>query len=125
MAKTYVNLDAQWLAELAAQLDVPGTGSSETARLLQIADHLESMDEKLRNLQSARTYEDGRRDERIAMLGRSNLPVQSVEINPELAKAIAAAPVKKIPAKTKAPKERPEEFKELDALLLDIDLDDF
>jgi hypothetical protein len=123
MAKTYVNLDAAWLAEFGNGLAVNGVLDGPAARLIQIADHLESMDNKLQNL-SSRTYEDGRRDERIAMLSRSNLPIQSVELNPDLAAAMAAVPVKKIPNAKVKPKKEPPQFKELDNLLLDVDVDD-
>lgn len=88
----FVNLDAKWLSDLAAAFD----GEKEQARLLLIADRLEKLDEQVRNLQGE--FARGVAVERERIFGRSNLPLQSVEVSPELRDAILAsnAPVKKI-----------------------------
>jgi hypothetical protein len=90
----FVNLDARWLANLANAFD----GEPEQARLLLIAEHLQSMDEKLQNLSnSVGEFERGVQAERLRIFGRSNLPPQSVEVSPELhAALLASKPVKKI-----------------------------
>jgi len=91
----FVNLDAAWLAELAAAFE----GEPEQARLLLIAEHLQGMDEKLQNLSNAPgEFERGVRTERERIFGRTNLPLQGVEVSPELRDAIlrSQAPVKKI-----------------------------
>lgn len=88
----FVNLDAKWLSDLAAAFD----GEEEQARLLLIADRLEKLDEQVHNLQGE--FARGVAVERERIFGRSNLPLQSVEVSPELRDAILAsnAPVKKI-----------------------------
>lgn len=91
----FVNLDAAWLAELAED-EYIAANPATSARLRLIAQRLESMDEKLRNLQSTKTYADGVRDERMRMLSRSNLPIQSIELTPELVAAIKRTPVHKV-----------------------------
>lgn len=99
MPAEFVNLDARWLANLAAAFE----GEPEQARLLFIAEHLQSMDEKLQNLTANSNqigeFERGVQAERLRIFGRSNLPPQSVEVSPELHAMLlkAAIPVKKIP----------------------------
>lgn len=99
MSAEFVNLDAKWLAEFAQPGNV--IGEYEQARLLRIAEHLQSMDEKLQNLTSNSNqigeFERGVQAERLRIFGRSNLPPQSVEVSPQLhAMLLKAPPVKKI-----------------------------
>ena len=90
----FVNLDAAWLAELAAAFE----GEPEQARLLLIAERLEKLDERVQNLQSGpNDFDRGVQAERLRIFGRSNLPPQSVEVSPELhAALLKTVPVKKI-----------------------------
>ncbi len=89
----FVNLDAQWLADLAAR-SVIALPDVEIARLLLIAQHLESLDERVRNLSS---FEEGVAEGLRRAYSRSNLPVQANgSISPELAEMIARTPVRKV-----------------------------
>lgn len=86
MSQTFTNLDAQFLFDFAEDREYDGV---HNVRFVLIAQHLQSMDEKLQNLAAARSYSDGVRDERLRILGRSNLPLQSSEISPELSMELA------------------------------------
>lgn len=97
----FVNLDAKWLRELADDEYI--TRNQQTAvRLIGIAQRLESLDERLRNLEAQGDqlgeFARGVAAERERIFGRSNLPLQSVEVSPELRDAIlkSNAPIKKI-----------------------------
>jgi hypothetical protein len=101
--KVFVSKDAERLAELSAKQTLT---ARDQADLFGIAERLERLDERLRNLSSAtphtpgRTYADGVRDERLRILGRSNLPTQSVELvgadAETIQRAMAAGRVKKV-----------------------------
>lgn len=91
----FVNLDAAWLHDLAAAFE----GEPEQARLLLIAERLEKFDEQVRNRASQLgEFERGVAAERERIFGRSNLPLQSVEVSPELRAAVLAkhVPIKRI-----------------------------
>lgn len=95
MADHFTNLDALWLRQLADHLDAHGQGLVEDTginRLRLIAQHLQSMDEKLAVLQGNRTYDQGWADAHRTILGRSNI----VANNPEGEDAIGAAIIKQI-----------------------------
>lgn len=123
----FTNMDARWLAELSKDLLKPvvNLGASDAARLAAIAEHLQSMEEKLVNLQSfTATYDQGVADERARWLSRSNLPLQSVELSPELAMAMAKAATTIKPRKVSKEKPKPKEEEFVDPLAhITIDLD--
>lgn len=107
MPAEFVNLDARWLVEFAEQFqNASGEPNrnydADYARFIRIAEHLQSMDEKLQNLTANSNqigeFERGVQAERLRIFGRSNLPPQSVEVSPELHAMLlkAAVPVKKI-----------------------------
>lgn len=90
---TFTNLDAMWLSELAAGTTVKlALGDERLARLHLIAQHLQSMDEKLAILQNNRTYDQGWADAMRTVMGRSNI----VADNPVGEDAIGAAIIKQI-----------------------------
>lgn len=92
--RVFVSKDAERLAELAAKFTLT---ACDQADLFGIAERLERLDERLRNIDRAtpatfgKTYADGVRDERQRILGRSNLPIQSIELRGEDADFIATA----------------------------------
>lgn len=164
---TFVNLDAQFLYDLAVEMDSGEMPDETTVRLRTVARHLESLDERVRNLSGKRTdlgpiiqelaqaeldnaigwaqeggvyngheseftiepfvagatqlverirdalkpeiYEAGIVEGKRRYLMRSNLPLQPVELNPDLRQAIAKStvPVKKLPSGKPRPVAKP------------------
>lgn len=105
----YVNLDAQFLVELAAEMDGDEEPDEQTVRLRVIAQRLEHMDEQVRNFAGNPAYEAGIIEGKRRYLMRSNLPIQSVELTPDLAAAVAKSnvPVKRIPSGKPKPEVKP------------------
>jgi hypothetical protein len=98
--KVFVSKDAERLAELSAKQTLTAW---DQINLFSIAERLERLDERVRNLTAhspGKTYADGVRDERLRILGRSNLPLQSVELTgadaETIQRAMAAGQVKKV-----------------------------
>lgn len=130
----FVNLDAKWLKDLASQeavdLDFDGQWDEACVRLLVIAERLEKLDEANRNLQangnSVGEFERGVKAERERIFGRTNLPLQSVEVNEQLRAAVLAStrPVKKVTA-IKPPKEPGKKLDRgtLDAVIAGLKID--
>lgn len=108
--RIFVSVDAARLAELSSKLTLT---ARDQADLFGIAERLERLDERLRNIDSAtpvtfgKTYADGVRDERARIFGRSNLPVQSVELREDdadfIATAVALGRVKRVVKKKPVP----------------------
>lgn len=127
---TFVNKDAEWLLELSNATELR---EQERIRLALIAQRLEDFDERLRNLSSmtahsdGKTYADGVRDAMIRYYSRSNLPIQSVALDPEVATAMQRTSERKKAKVTKVPTGvTAEEFrkqKERNALRIVLNLD--
>lgn len=128
MTQTFTNLDAQFLVDLASRLaelpiGTPGRNTETEARLVLCAQHLQSMDEKLVNLQNARSYSDGVRDERLRILGRSNLPLQSAELSPELSMELAKRQTAIKPRRAERAEPAPRKAGLSSAILKDLKID--
>jgi hypothetical protein len=105
---TFVNLEAQWLWDYAQEL-IDIEPAPELYKLQTIAIHLESLDETARNLQSNDIFTAGIIEGKRRMLARSNLPIQSVELTPDLARAVAKSKVqpRRVPPGHKATTKKP------------------
>lgn len=93
---TFVNLDAKFLHDLAVEMEDGEAPDETTVRLRQIARNLEHLDERNRNLMSANPdyasgFAAGIVEGKRRYLARSNLPIQSVEINDSAALREAVA----------------------------------
>lgn len=119
---TFVNLEAQWLWDYAQELiDIEPT--PELFRLQTIAHHLERFDEQVRGLARNDMYTAGIVEGKRRMLARSNLPIQSVELTPDLAKAVRESkvvPRRVTPAKP-APARKPNPLS-VAGIVLDLSL---
>lgn len=105
----YVNLDAKFLVELATEMDGEDEPDEHSVRLRVIAQRLEHLDEQVRNFGSNDTYQAGIIEGKRRYLLRSNLPLQAVELSPDLRKAVlnSSVPVKKIPSGKPRPELKP------------------
>lgn len=98
--KPFVNMDAAFLFDLAAEMDADEEPDETTVRLRGIADRLERLDEQLRNLTKLGPFEAGIVEGKRRYLMRSNLPLQTSELTPDLRKVVLASnvPVKRVPS---------------------------
>lgn len=117
----FVNLDAKYLSDMADEMDGEAEPDEASMRLRGIAARLERLDEQVRNLQATDAFKAGIVEGKRRYLARSNLPVQSVELNPDLAKAIAAHPVTKVTAAKPQVSKKPSVLS-LNGLVLDLSL---
>lgn len=111
----YVNLDAKFLADLSAWIDEGWDvlDDDTPVRLRVIAQRLEHLDEQVRNLTGAlaeddpvkAAYQAGIMEGKRRYLARSNLPLQSSELTPDLAKAVRESKV--VPKRVEAGKPKP------------------
>lgn len=128
--RIFVSKDAERLAELSSKLTLTAL---DQADLFGIAERLEKLDERLRNIASAtpvtpgRTYADGVRDERERIFGRSNLPIQSVELREDraalIAQAVAGGRARRVtPPKPLPPERKPTlpRYPSLEGLKIDL-----
>lgn len=105
----YVNLDARFLVELADEMDGGEEPDAHSVRLRLIAQRLERLDEQARNFANNDAYTAGIIEGKRRYLARSNLPVQSSELTPDLAAAAArsSVPVKRLPTGKPKPPPKP------------------
>lgn len=121
---SFVNLDAQFLHELAEGFERDDLATA--ARLYAVARNLEALDERLRNLLASSPYEAGKRAALNEIYSRSNIPPEEGEVE-MLANRLALPAVKRIPrgvSGTAKPKARTTKQKLADeiASLIEIDL---
>lgn len=114
MKDHFTNMDALWLSQLADSF----RGEPEEARLRLIAQHLQSMDEKLCVLQANRTYDQGWADAHRSIMARSNIiadnPAGEDAIGAQIIKQInsleAQGKVKRIALGERALEDKPDKF---------------
>lgn len=105
----FVNLDSMWLANLAD--DFRGDDDEIAARLLRIAEHLQSLDNRVAALGNG--YEQGVRDATARMRARSNILSENPEADAEgeaILEQLTSIKVKHIPMGVRALDDRPHEF---------------
>ena len=114
MVDNFTNLDALWLSQLADSL--PREQAATQSRLRLIAQHLQSMDERIAVLQNNRTYEQGWADAQRQILGRSNIvnppeeDARGQEILALIDKRVAEGRVKRVPLGERALDDQPHVF---------------
>jgi len=121
VADHFTNLDALWLQSYVDGSFTPRSALEQAecnARMLLIAQHLQSMEEKLVALQSNRTYDQGWADAHRTILGRSNIvannPAGEDAIGAQIIKQInsleAQGKIKRVPLGERALEDAPHKF---------------
>lgn len=121
MPDTFTNLDAMWLQQLA---DRTAQGDSSVvlangveARLRLIAQHLQSMDERLAVLQGNQSFAQGYAASEARMLARSNIVANPEgeddtgrSILEQINRRVAEGNLKRVPLGERALDDKPDKF---------------
>ena len=112
MSQNSINMDAQWLRDLADKIDQSygdeylGLGDYDIARLRNIANNLEKMDERLAaNGHTPLSFDEGFIKGMATVYARSNMPLGGTikpEHAPQVLEALGRAPIRRIPQGVRA-----------------------